>query len=202
MTKLNIRLTGAVAAAAAVALLAACGDGGTDAGAGDHGSDALAPAAAPDDWTVHEAGPVSIALPSGWEESEPPSADEGTEAWAFTDGTPAEGVNTNGMTVVVSPDAQGDMLTQAENSLLSAERSMGAVDGSAEETTWPGAADAAYSTYFVTIPLGSEDGETIRFESLAVVNEAGEQAFVLVYGPDATYDSDGVHQVLESVAVQ
>lgn len=202
MTKLNIRLTGAVAAAAAVALLAACGDGGAEGGAEDYGSDALAPSTAPDDWTVHEAGPVSIALPSGWVESEPPVADEGTEAWAFTDGTPAEGENTNGMTVVVSPDAQGDMLAQSEDSLLAAERSMGAVDGAAEEIAWPGAADAAYSTYFVTIPLGSEDGETIRFESLGVANEAGDQAFVLVYGSDATYDTDGAHQVLESVTVQ
>ncbi len=202
MTKLNVRLTGIVAAAAAVALFAACGDGGADVEAEDYGSGALAPTEAPGDWQVHETGPVSVALPSGWTEAEPPTADEGTQAWAFTDGTPAEGENTNGMTVVVSPDAQGDMLTQAENSLLSAERSMGAVDGAAEEAAWPGAADAAYSTYYVTIPLGSEDGELIRFESLGVVNDAGEQAFVLVYGPDASFDADGVHQVLESVTVK
>jgi|GEM_PF-5056628 len=202
MTKQHVRLTGIVAASAAVALLAACSGGGSEESAEDYGSDSLAPADAPGDWQVHETGPVSISLPSGWAEAEPPSAEEGTQAWAFTDGTPAEGENTNGVTVVVSPEAQGDMLTQTENSLVSAERSMGAVDGSAEELTWPGAADAAYSTYFVTIPLGSEDGESIRFESLGVVNEAGEQAFVLVYGPDATFDEDGVHQVLESVTVQ
>ncbi|GAA4725387.1 hypothetical protein GCM10023216_14670 [Isoptericola chiayiensis] len=197
----RLLLMGVVTALAAGATLAAC-SGGTGDEAASYGSEAIAPADAPGDWQVHETGPVSIALPAGWAEAEPPSSEEGAEAWAFTDGTPAEGENTNGVTVVVSPEAQGDMLTQTENSLLSAERSMGAVDGSSEQLTWPGAADAAYSTYFVTIPLGSEDGEQIRFESLGVVNEAGEQAFVLVYGPDATYDADAVHQVLESVTVQ
>lgn len=195
-------LAGAVVAIAAGALLAACSGNDVGGDIEDYGSESIVPAETPEGWQVHEAGPVAIAMPAGWVEAERPTTeDEGVEAWAFTDGEPVEGENTHGMTVVVSATQDDDMLTQTDNSLMTAERAWGAVDGRTEAVSWPDATDAAYSTYMVAMPVGSEDGEQIRFETLGVV-AGSEQAFVRIYGPDATYDADGVHQVLESVTVQ
>lgn len=191
-----------IAALAVVALVAGCSNDDGGAGDVDYGSQDLAPAEAPSGWQHHQLGGVTLATPSTWSETDAPSVEgESSQGWAFVDAELSEGGNTNGLTVIVSPEAGPDMLTQVEDSMVTAERTMGATDGSAEEIAWPGASDAASSTYLVQLPVGSDDGETIQFESLALALPDGQQAFLLVYGPQETFDDAAVHDVLASATV-
>lgn len=173
-------------------VLAACGsseDGGGDA--------PLVPADAPEGWTSHAMGPVTLSAPAQWEEFDTEPGADADQAYALRaqGAGPGTGVHTS-----VTSERRRDAEAALANLKDIGSASLAARDVEEAVLSWPGADGAGWLGYEATVRIGADDVE-MRYEYLVVDLEGSAQAVVGVVAPVAEFDGSGAHDVLASVTV-
>jgi hypothetical protein len=185
--------------AGALAVLAACSSSG--GGSDEPGAD-LAPTAAPSGWTSHDLGPVTMSSPTDWVSYDPDAPSEpGTAAYGLKSPLAADDAGTGGVYVLTAAQPERDAAESTSNSRTVAEATQGAEDIVEQTLTWPGAEAAGFLSYESEMPADAGATERYRFELLTLDLSGGDQVFVTVVGPAATFEDDGKHSVLASVTV-
>lgn len=175
-------------------VLAGCG---TVAGDGDGGGP-LVPATAPEGWSSHDMGPVTVATPPEWEEFTTTAGDSSDEAYAMR--APGDGPGT-GVHATVTSERRRDADAAVENLRDVGDASVGARDVEVVELSWPGAQAAGWVGYEATVPVEGVE-VAMRYEYLVIDLEGSAQTIVAVIAPVEGFEDSGAHDVLASVVVR
>lgn len=177
--------------------LAGCSTGtGTTGGDGADGP--LVPAVAPQGWSSHDMGPVTVGTPPEWEEIEARSGASSDESWALR--APGDGPGT-GVHTTFTAERSRDADAAIENLRNVGDASVGARDVEVAELSWPGAQAAGWLGYEATVAVQGED-VAMRYEYLVLDLEGSAQTIVGVIAPVEGFEDSGAHDVLASVEVR